>query len=158
MKTAPSHLPLEEPSKERLRLWLRMLKSTRLIEATLRGKFRDDFNTTLPHFDVLAALSRFDDGLKMHQISGMLRVSNGSVTGIVDKLAESGMLVRVPVPGDRRATRVQLTRKGREEFKRQADAHEAWISELLADFSAEEARTLAGELNLTEPQMAGADG
>lgn len=148
MSLAPVELPLEGPSKERLRLWLRMLKSTRTIEAKLRENFRDDFDTTLPRFDVMAALSRFNDGLKMSEISGMLRVSNGNVTGIVDRLAEDGCLVRVPVPGDRRATRVQLTRKGREEFARQAEAHERWISELLSHFSAEEARTITEALNL----------
>ena len=65
MTLAPSRMPLEEPSKERLRLWLRMLKSTRSIEGKLRESFRDEFETTLPRFDVMAALSRFEDGLKM---------------------------------------------------------------------------------------------
>lgn len=133
-------LPLESPEKERLRLWLRMLKTTRSIEAQLRENFREEFQTTLPRFDVMAALSRFDEGLKMSEISGALKVSNGNVTGIVDRLADDGFLVRVAVPGDRRAQRVRLTKRGAEEFARQAAAHETWISEALGDFSAAEAR------------------
>ena len=142
--------PQEADTKERLRLWLRLLKTTRSIEASLRERFRGEFATTLPRFDVMAALSRASDGLKMSEISGLLKVSNGNVTGIVDRLAEDGLLKRVPVPGDRRAHLVQLTQKGWAEFDRQAAAHEAWIGELLGGFSAEEARALAAEFMLRE--------
>lgn len=126
-------------SKERLRLWLRFLKTSRSIEATLREKLRTEFGSTLPRFDVMAALSRYDDGLKMSELSEVLRVSNGNTTGIVDRLASDGLLVRVPVPGDRRASLVRMTKRGHEEFARQATAHEAWVDEMLAGFTANEA-------------------
>jgi DNA-binding MarR family transcriptional regulator len=151
MNLKSAALPLEDANKERLRLWLRLLKTTRTIEATLRENFRAEFGTTLPRFDVMAALSRLGDGLKMSEISGALRVSNGNVTGIVDRLADDGLLVRVSVPGDRRASRVRLTQKGREEFKRQAKAHEVWISDLLGQFSAEDAHVLATQFNMYDP-------
>ena len=134
-------------SKARLRLWLRLLKSTRGVEAELRERLRQEFGSTLPRFDVMAALSRFDAGLKMSALSGVLRVSNGNVTGIVDRLADDGIVVRVQVPGDRRATLVRLTRKGQEEFARQAAAHELWIDELLGDFDGDEATDLAGRFD-----------
>lgn len=132
----------ENPSKERLRLWLRLLRASRTIEAQLRGNLRTEFDTTLPRFDVLAALSRYEEGLKMSQLSGILRVSNGNVTGIVDRLAKDGLLVRVPVPGDRRAWLVRLTRRGNEQFAVQAQAHEQWINTMLSDFSAQEAQMI----------------
>lgn len=143
----------ETPSKERLRLWLRFLKASRTIEATLRENLRTEFETTLPRFDVMAALSRFDEGLKMSQLSGVLRVSNGNVTGIVDRLAEDGFLVRVPVPGDRRASLVHMTRRGNEEFARQAAAHEAWVNEMLGDFSSEESRDISMRLEQLETSL-----
>ncbi len=157
MSAQLAQMPLEKPSKERLRLWLRMLKTTRLIEAKLREKFREEFDTTLPRFDVLAALSRFEDGLKMTEISGVLRVSNGNVTGIVDRLADDGHLVRVSVPGDRRASRVRMTQKGREEFSRQAAAHERWIADLLGQFSAEQARAIAIEFTVPGTALEGSN-
>lgn len=138
-----------DASKARLRLWLRVLKSTRRVEAELRERFRTEFDTTLPRFDVMAALDRFEAGLKMSALSDVLRVSNGNVTGIVDRLAADGLVVRVPVPGDRRASLVRLTRKGREEFARQAQAHEAWIAALLSDFSTEEADRLSARFDAT---------
>jgi len=79
-----------------------------------------------------------------------LRVSNGNVTGIVDRLAEDGFLVRVQVPGDRRASLVRLTRRGTEEFARQAAAHEAWVNEMLSDFSPEESRDISLRLEQLE--------
>lgn len=140
-------------SKERLRLWLRFLKASSTIEATLRENLRQEFATTLPRFDVMAALSRFEDGLKMSQLSDVLRVSNGNVTGIVDRLSKDGFLVRVPVPGDRRASLVRLTKRGQEEFQRQAMAHEAWVNDMLRDFSPEAAHDISQRLEQLESSL-----
>ncbi|MGJ8628418.1 MAG: MarR family winged helix-turn-helix transcriptional regulator [Sulfitobacter sp.] len=134
-------------SKERLRLWLRLLKVVRGIEGQLRENLRQDFATTLPRFDMLAALSRHPEGLKMSQLSGVLRVSNGNVTGIADRLAEEGLVERVPVPGDRRAMILRLTGAGQAEFATQAAAHEGWIDHMLDGVSAAEARAMASRLN-----------
>ncbi|UWR21108.1 MarR family winged helix-turn-helix transcriptional regulator [Sulfitobacter sp. S190] len=134
-------------AKDRLRLWLRLLKITRAVEGDLRNRFRLEHDTTLPRFDVLAALSRHPEGLKMSRLSSLLRVSNGNVTGIADRLADEGLVERVPVPDDRRAMLLRLTAAGAAEFARQAAAHEAWINELLAGFSPQDARALAQTLN-----------
>lgn len=139
-------------SKERLRMWLRMLKTTRHVESHLRERLRTEFNSTLPRFDVMAALARFEDGLKMSALSGVLRVSNGNVTGIVDRLAEEGLVVRVQVPGDRRASLVRMTQKGKEVFAAQAAAHESWINELLVDFTPEEARMFSDHFDAISRQ------
>ncbi len=133
-------------SKERLRLWLRLLKVVRGIEGQLRDNLRADFDTTLPRFDMLAALSRHPEGLKMSQLSGVLRVSNGNVTGLADRLADEGLVKRVPVPGDRRAMILRLTVAGQNEFSRQAAAHEIWIDEMMTGISAQEARVMSVRL------------
>lgn len=142
--TAP--LPQQESlSKERLRLWLRMLRVTRQVEAALREKLRVEFDSTLPRFDVMAALYRDRDGLKMNELSKRLRVSNGNVTGIVDRLADDGLVERIAIEGDRRATRVRLTAEGRDAFTIMAVAHERWVDALLDGVSAEDAHHI-GEL------------
>ena len=133
-------------SKDRLRLWLRLLKLTRQMETELRENLRAEFATTLPRFDVMAALNQHPDGLKMSKLSAVLRVSNGNVTGIVDRLAEEGLAERVPVQGDRRAMIVRLTGAGVAEFAHQAAAHEGWVDAMLQEVPADEARDLAGRL------------
>lgn len=147
MNKANPKTAIGSTSKERLRLWLRFLKASRQIETQLRELMRTEFSSTLPRFDVLAALSRYEAGLKMSQISAVLRVSNGNVTGIVDRLADDGMLVRVPVQGDRRALLVRLTKRGHEEFKMQAEKHEAWVNEMLSGFSSEDANHIGERLD-----------
>lgn len=123
----------QEPiSKTRLRLWLRLLKATSGIEAEIRRRLRDECETTLPRFDVLSALSRYPGGLKMSEISLLLKVSNGNVTGIVERLVEDGLAVRMAVLGDKRANLVKLTEKGHTMFSDLAARHESWIDELMS--------------------------
>lgn len=136
----------EPVSKDRLRLWLRLLRLSRRIEGELRENLRTGHATTLPRFDVMAALSRSGNGMKMSELSGALRVSNGNVTGIVDRLVDDGYATRAAVEGDRRASRISLTGAGRAEFDRQAAEHERWINEMLAGVGADEAAALGERL------------
>ena len=96
-------------SKQRLRLWLRLLRTTRAMEAELRERLRVQFRITLPQFDVLAGLARKDTGITMTELSRMLIVSNGNVTGIVDRLVAEKLVARRPAPDDRRSLLVRLT-------------------------------------------------
>jgi len=139
MTTANQKNKNQKNSKTRLRLWLHLLKTSRIIENELREKLSTTFNTTLPRFDVMAALSQHKNGLKMSELSDSLRVSNGNVTGIVERLLSDGLVERNSVLGDRRALIVSLTKKGLIEFSRQARAHKNWINELLKDLSEEDA-------------------
>jgi len=125
-------------SKERLRLWLKLLKASGLIEEEIRRRLRADYASTLPRFDVMSALARSPGGLKMSEISKLLRVSNGNITGIVDKLTDEGLALRVAVPGDRRAHLVRLTERGVQSFAEHARSHEAWINEILTGLDADD--------------------
>jgi DNA-binding MarR family transcriptional regulator len=133
--------------RQRLRVWLRVLKLQRQMEAALRDRLRTIFDTTLPRFDVLAALDHHAEGLRMSELSTWLKVSNGNITGIVDRLVEDGLVVRVPVEGDRRAMLVRLTRKGESEFVEMAKVHAGWVDELLAGLSQQEATQLMSLLD-----------
>jgi len=98
----------------------------------------------------MAALSRFPNGLKMSELSDLLRVSNGNVTGIVDRLTNNGHALRVAVPGDRRAQLARLTPAGQVAFTKLAQAHEAWLDELLQGLDADDAAILHTLLGKTE--------
>ena len=149
MKSNPSTAS-EAMSKARLRLWLKLLKATQVIEAELRRRLREEYKTTLPRFDVLSALARHQNGLKMSELSTYLRVSNGNVTGIVDRLMDDGLVLRVAIEGDRRAHLARLTPKGCAVFKDLAEKHEAWVDELLGTLSPEEADTIRATLSKLE--------
>jgi DNA-binding MarR family transcriptional regulator len=143
----------DSASKARLRLWLRILSVSRTVEGELRERLRG-LDTTLPRFDVMAALSRASDGLKMSELSKVLRVSNGNVTGIVDRLEAEGLAVRLPVEGDRRAMLVRLTPEGAAAFATLADRHEAWVDELLGVVTPAEADHLIEQLQAVRNRLA----
>ncbi|WP_048647291.1 MarR family winged helix-turn-helix transcriptional regulator [Nitratireductor soli] len=143
------------PTKERLRLWIRLLRASRLIEAVLRERLKARFDTTLPRFDVLSALDRAPEGMAMSDISSFLLVSNGNVTGIVERLVNDGMASRSKRDGDRRTSIVKLTPAGKEAFAAMAEAHERWVDELLAGLPEDEARALAATLKTFESNWEG---
>jgi DNA-binding MarR family transcriptional regulator len=145
-------LKAEPISRQKLRLWLRLLKTSRAVEAELRERLRVNFGTTLPKFDVMAALERDPDGLTMTELSRFLMVSNGNVTGIVDRLVAEGLVVRRAHEQDRRSTFVRLTAKGTRQFAAMAKAHEAWIAEILAHITVEEAQSIMALLSRSAPQ------
>ena len=132
-------------SKTRLRLWVRLLRATRLVESETRERFKSQFNVTLPRFDVMAALYRKPDGMLMSEISRFLLVSNGNVTGIVDRLVQDGFIVRSQRNGDRRTSFVRLTARGHAAFVEMATAHERWINELLGGVKARDAEHLSAK-------------
>jgi DNA-binding MarR family transcriptional regulator len=131
---------IERPSdhKDELRLWLRLFSCKMLIENEIRRRLRDNFEITLPRFDLMAQLDKAPAGMKLGELSQRLMVSNGNITGLVDRLVEQGLLDRQPAPNDRRAQLVKLTAEGRRSFRAMAASHEAWIAEILGDLSGSE--------------------
>lgn len=118
-----------------LRLWLRLLTCSQLIERHVRSRLRGRFGITLPRFDLLSQLERHPDGLKMSELSRRMMVTGGNVTGIVDQLVKEGLVERLDDESDRRAWRVRLTRAGDKAFAEMARAHEDWVAELLSGLS-----------------------
>jgi DNA-binding MarR family transcriptional regulator len=142
--------------KDDLRLWLRMLTCATLVEGEVRARLRRDFNTTLPRFDLMAALDRANGGMALGEISKRMMVSNGNVTGLAARLEAEGLVERRARPGDRRAQLLRLTAKGRREFARQSAAHEAWIAELFDGLQPEERAALFRLLGHAKASVRGA--
>jgi DNA-binding MarR family transcriptional regulator len=127
---------LSDPlSKRRLKMWIRLLGVTRAAESSLREFLRVRHDTTLPRFDVMAALFRRRDGVTMSELSRMLLVSNGNATTVVDRLEADGLVRRTPSETDRRTVHVALTPEGLAQFEGLAAEHEAEVSRLFAGLS-----------------------
>ena len=129
-----------------LRVWLRLLSCSNMIEAEIRRRLRREFGVTLPWFDALAQLYREADGLTMSTLSRRLMVTNGNATSLIDRLEREGHVERRTEPLDQRVQRVRLTRRGRAAFSRMHPAHRRWISELLADSKQSDLTRLHGLL------------
>ena len=134
-----------------------MLTCTQLIETRVRAGLREQFDTTLPRFDLMAQLERAPEGLKMNELSRRMMVTGGNVTAITDQLVSEGLVQRCDVAGDRRAYRVQLTPAGRAQFAAMAQQHEAWIVDAFAALSEKEVATLHRLLGRVKANAQAAD-
>ena len=137
------HIPHE---KEGLRLWLRIVSCTQMVEQEIRTILREKFDMTLPRFELLSALDRVADGLTMGELSRWLMVSKGNVTGIAERLSEDGFIVREPTPTDRRSFVVTLTEKGRKAYKEMELEYEQLLEKLFDDLSPDDSDMFTGML------------
>jgi DNA-binding MarR family transcriptional regulator len=128
--------------KDELRLWLRLFTCKMLIEGVVRRRLRDTFDVTLPRFDLMAQLDRAPSGMTLGELSQRMMVSNGNVTGLVDRLVAQGLIDRRPSPTDRRSQIVSLTAEGRKSFRAMARANGDWIGEVFAGLSHDEIEDL----------------
>lgn len=119
--------------KQELRVWLRLLSTTKLISQEIRRRLRAEFGATLPQFDLLAQLDREPEGLRLGEISKRTMVTNGNITGLVERLEADGLLYRETPGDDRRVTVARLTDAGRKAFAEMAAVHESWLREMMAD-------------------------
>ena len=125
-----------------LRLWLRLFTCKTLIEGEVRRRLREEFGVTLPRFDLMAQLDRAPGGMTLGQLSQRMMVSNGNVTGLVERLVAQGLVDRRSSPNDRRSQIVSLTAEGRRTFRAMARANADWIGEIFADLSPADVDTL----------------
>jgi DNA-binding MarR family transcriptional regulator len=152
VKDSPPPSAKEGPDQDtefrgQTRLWLRLLACTTLIETELRRRFREEFDFTMPRFDVLAQLDREPSGLVLGELPKRLMVSAGNLTPIVDRLVEDGYITRTPSKLDRRVQIICMTVEGRKAFRRMAKSHGSWLASLLAEFPSERIKGLVTELD-----------
>jgi DNA-binding MarR family transcriptional regulator len=125
-----------------LKLWLRLLTCTNLVEAKLRQNLRESFDSTLPRFDLLAQLERHPEKLRMGELSSLMMVSGGNVTGLVAQMEKEGLVSRTPLETDRRTFQVGLTKKGKRYFDKMAKSHEDWIVNMFSELDHGQQETL----------------
>jgi DNA-binding MarR family transcriptional regulator len=144
------HIPRE---KEGLRLWLRIVSCSQMVEQEIRTMLRDKFDTTLPRFELLSALDRVPDGLSMGELSSWLMVTKGNVTGIAERLSEDGFIKRNPTPTDRRSFCVTLTPKGKKAYKEMEEQYESLLDKLFSGVSLDDSDMFTGVLAKVKEEM-----
>jgi DNA-binding MarR family transcriptional regulator len=135
---------------DELRLWLRLLTCTTLIEGEVRSRLRERFDVTLPRFDLMAQLDKAPDGMTLSDVSKRMMVSNGNITGLVERLVQSGHVDRRTSESDRRVQVIRLTKSGRAEFRKMAAEHEIWIADMFSDLGEKDLRELMRLLGKTK--------
>lgn len=121
-------------TRDTVRLSLRLLTTSRLIEREVDALMRARFDSTIARFDFLSALDRHG-ALTLGEVSQNLLVSNGNVTQLASRLKADGLIEAEADAADRRVQRVRLTRRGESVFRQMAKAHAALIDRLLGGLS-----------------------
>lgn len=150
---APANAEAERANHLEIRIWLRLLACANRIETALQRKVVSAFGISLARFDLLAQLERSGGVLTMTDASKRMMVTNGAITGLVDRLVREGFVVREPHPKDRRTIFVRLTEPGRTRFLAMAREHESWTVSLLAGLGAEGKKQLLANLGALKRQL-----
>lgn len=134
-----NQLDADSESKNSLRLWLHLVKCTKLLEQEMSGRFRENYDSSFSRFDVLAHLSQAGkEGLNTSILAAQLLASKGNITRLLDRMRQDGLLERKLSPEDRRVSKIYLTAEGEELFARMAADHEEWAHELFTSISPSE--------------------
>jgi len=110
----------------------RFLRTLRQIavayQAFERYSARDvrNLGLTPAQFDIIATLGN-TPGMSFRELGEATLITKGTLTGVVDRLEERGLVRRMSSEIDRRSTVVRLTRKGELEFDRVFPAHIAHL-------------------------------
>lgn len=144
----------DSDNRDKMRLWLRLLTCTTMIDTELRRLFRETFNFTVPRFDILAQLEREPGGLVQGELSKRLMVSQANVTPIIERLIADGFVTRRPSNLDRRIQIICLTVEGRQKFRRMAKKLSVWLADLMEGFPEEEMEELGNKLTLLKRKVA----
>lgn len=129
----------------------RYLKSVRLLSecyhafeqlsaAHVRG-----LGLTPSQFDILATLGN-TEGMCFKELGDKTLITKGTLTGVVDRLEQKGLVRRGPLPDDRRRTIVQLTPQGEQEFERLFAPHIAFCKQSFDGYGAADFDLLEGVL------------
>ena len=142
-----------DPDAVPLRLWLRLFATANAVEAELSRRLRAEFAMTLPRFDLMAQLHKAEEALTLGELSRRLMVTNGNVTGLVDRLTEDGLVERRVRRADRRSATVRLTDEGKALFAKMAGAHRSWIAELFGGLEETDQAQLSALLRLARESV-----
>ncbi|HRO03151.1 MAG TPA: MarR family transcriptional regulator [Terricaulis sp.] len=139
-------------ARDNVRLSLRLLTTSRLIEREVDALMRARYASTIARFDFLSALDRHGP-LTLGEVSQYLLVSNGNITQLNARLKADGMIESTQDAHDRRIHRVRLTARGESVFKHMAKAHAALIDRLLGELSPADRNALMRLMDSTKASI-----
>lgn len=117
----------------------------RLISQLMGRRFQElltPYDLTPTHWVVLCCLWRQDD-LPTTRIAEQLQQVGGTLTGVLDRMQERGLLERHRDGRDRRVWRVRLTAAGRDLEPRLTPLARQLLQETLRDFTPQEQEQLS---------------
>jgi len=120
----------------------RVLQNTFLALQRRSDGFISSFDLTRPQFEVISALGN-TNGLTLKELSHQVPVTKGTLTGVINRLEERGLVERSPSDSDRRSTVANLTTEGETLHEEVFSGHVSYVKQYLDVLNAEEREELS---------------
>ncbi len=113
-------------SDRSVRVWFRLIRLEARMQAAVGERLRE-IGVSIPQCDVLTTLTE-QEGVSQQELATRLYVTKGNISGLIDRLAEAGLVERRSTAVDRRQHAIYLTEAGRRMAERAIAVQHRWIS------------------------------
>ena len=100
------------------------------------------FDLTVAQFNVLFALKYKDRTVTQSELGHRLVLTRASITSVLDKLEEKGLVTRKDVAGNRRIHHVELTKRGRKLIDKGETDYRRRVHEVMGHLQPKERQSL----------------
>ncbi|ULT55032.1 MarR family transcriptional regulator [Neobacillus drentensis] len=120
--------------------FLQLMQTSKAVHDRMKEEMSKN-KLNIPEFSVLEVL--YQKGKQtIQQIGNCILISSGSMTYVIDKLEQKGLLNRSDCPNDRRAIHVSLTDEGNEFMDKIMPNYHQVVDDMFDSLNSEEAETL----------------
>jgi DNA-binding MarR family transcriptional regulator len=130
----------DNPRADAMRAWLRFLRLNQRI-ARVAARVMRATGLSVPQFDLLSTLSE-REGATQQDIAERLYVTKGNISGLIDRMADAGLVERRALPHDRRSHALFITAMGRAALARGDAIQREMIARTLGQLPEHEIRAL----------------
>jgi DNA-binding MarR family transcriptional regulator len=127
-----------------VRVWFRLIRLEARMQAAVGERLRE-IGVSIPQCDVLTTLTE-QEGVSQQELATRLYVTKGNISGLIDRLAEAGLVERRSIACDRRQYAIHLTRAGRSMAETAIAVQHRWIASTLGRMSEPDLEALEAKL------------
>jgi MarR family transcriptional regulator, 2-MHQ and catechol-resistance regulon repressor len=120
--------------------YLELMQTSKAIQDYIKAEMMAN-KLNITEFSVLEVLY-FKGKQTIQQIGKSILISSGSMTYVIDKLEQKGLLNRIDCPNDRRVIHVVLTEDGMKFMEKIMPNHRDLIDNMFGDLTDQESQTM----------------
>jgi MarR family transcriptional regulator, organic hydroperoxide resistance regulator len=137
-------MPDRQNADRAQRVWFRLIRLEARMQAAVGERLRE-IGLSIPQCDVLTTLTE-KQGVSQQELATRLYVTKGNISGLIDRLAEAGLVERRSIASDRRQHAIYLTEAGRRKAETALAVQQRWIASTLGHMSEPDLETLEAKL------------
>lgn len=127
-----------------VRVWFRLIRLEARMKAAISDRLRE-IGVSIPQCDILTTLTE-KEGVSQQELATRLYVTKGNISGLIDRLAEAGLVERRSTAIDRRQHAIHLTEAGRRTAEKAIAVQRRWIAATLGRMAEPDLEALETQL------------